>query len=122
MCCPKRTQPCEVQHQGSRNSASAPWSGRFGNSPTVQFPLTAIAKQLNQPIAKVQQATFRLMLAGLVEELPLITSTSNVKEPPILLEPIEEFPEESKQAETAERSKVSNSFLQNLVGFLRSKS
>jgi len=62
------------------------------------------------------------MLAGLVEELPLITSTSNVKEPPILLEPIEEFPEESKKAETAERSKVSNSFLQNLVGFLRSKS
>ena len=84
--------------------------------------LSAIAKQLNQPIAKIQQAAFRLMLAGLVEELPLISSNSSVKEPPIVLEPIEEFPEESKKAGTAEKSKVSNSFLQNLVGFLRSKS
>ncbi|MBD1862595.1 MULTISPECIES: DUF4388 domain-containing protein [Trichocoleus] len=84
--------------------------------------LNAIAKQLNQPVAKVQQAAFRLMLAGLVEELPLITSGSNVKGPPIVLDPIEQFPEEPKKTETAEKSKVSNSFLQNLVGFLRSKS
>ncbi|MEP0869927.1 DUF4388 domain-containing protein [Trichocoleus desertorum AS-A10] len=84
--------------------------------------LNAIAKQLNQPVAKVQQAAFRLMLAGLVEELPLITAGSNVKGPPIVLDPIEQFPEEPKKTETAEKSKVSNSFLQNLVGFLRSKS
>lgn len=83
--------------------------------------LNAIAKQLNQPVAKVQQAAFRLMLAGLVEELPLIMSGSNIKEPPLTLDPIEQFSEEPKKTETAERSKVSNSFLQNLVGFLRSK-
>lgn len=37
--------------------------------------LSAIASQLNQPTVKVQQAAFRLMLVGLVEEIPLVTST-----------------------------------------------
>lgn len=84
--------------------------------------LSAIAKQLNQPIAKVQQAAFRLMLAGLVEELPLATSAASVKDSPAMLDPVEQVPEGSKKTEPAEQSKVSNSFLQNLVGFLRSKS
>lgn len=83
--------------------------------------LSAIAQQLNQPIAKVQQAAFRLILAGLVEELPLGTSTTTTEDSSAVLDPMEESPEEFEKTETAEQAKGSNSFLQNFVGFLRSK-
>ncbi len=83
--------------------------------------LSAIAQQLNQPIAKVQQAAFRLILAGLVEELPLGTSATTTQDSSAMLDPMEESLEEFEKTETAEQAKGSNSFLQNFVGFLRSK-
>jgi hypothetical protein len=86
-----------------------------------EMSLSAIAKQLNQPIAKVQQAAFRLMLAGLIEEVPLDTSAASVEDSDMILEPLEQVAEAARKTETSEHSKVNNSFLQNLVGFLRSK-
>lgn len=87
--------------------------------------LEATAKQINQSTAKVQQAAFRLMLAGLVEEVPFVSSTPKLNSSAVELEAnksseITKQPEEHKP-EASEKSKVSNSFLQSLVGFLRSK-
>ena len=81
----------------------------------------AIANQLNQPIALVQQAALRLMVAALVEEVPVVTSTSSLNNYSIDGSLVN-FPnfgsQKSKEPETL---KVSTSFLQNLVGFLKSK-
>ncbi len=80
-----------------------------------------IASQLNQPITLVQQAIFRLIVAGLVEEVPLVTSTANLNDDSIDGS-LANFPslglQKSKQLENL---KISSSFLQNLVGFLKSK-
>jgi len=69
--------------------------------------LEAIALQMNEPTIKVQQAAFRLRLAGLVEEVPLLTSMPVGSQTATVLKPVQ--------------SQIGMSFLQNLVGFLRSK-
>lgn len=80
--------------------------------------LSAIASQINQPIALVQQAAFRLMLACLVEEVPLMASTPELSDYPVDLNLVNSL--ESRQSPIMETIKISTSFLQNLVGFLRS--
>ncbi len=84
--------------------------------------LQAIAQQLNQPVAKVQQATFRLMLLGLVEECPLVSPKSALDASLVALDSVDSWTELPKASHVAEKpTKVSASFLQGLVGFLRSK-
>jgi Domain of unknown function (DUF4388) len=83
--------------------------------------LSAIASQLNQPTIKVQQAAFRLMLVGLVEEIPLVTSTSEIDDCSFDLNWANSSASGRKKSKETEPLKVSSSFLQNLVGFLRSK-
>jgi hypothetical protein len=74
-------------------------------------PLTTIAEQLQLPLEKVQQIAFRLILVGLIEEVPLVVSRPNAA-PEI---------EISTPELTASTDKfVSQSFLNNLVGFLSS--
>jgi Domain of unknown function (DUF4388) len=70
--------------------------------------LNTLASQLNKPITTIQQVAFRLLVAGLVEEVPLLhshnfdgLSTQNIQK--------------------SQPLKVSTSFLQNLVGFLKSR-
>lgn len=74
--------------------------------------LSMIAKQLLSPVETVQQIAFRLSVVGLVEEAP-ISSCQNTP------------PAQSKMPETAVAAANSNSmkvsFLQNLVGFLKTK-
>ena len=82
--------------------------------------LRAIAIQLNQPILIVQQAAFRLMLAGLVEELCFLQLTPELNNYPIA-QNWENSNGEQKKAPQPDMLKVSTAFLQNLVGFLRSK-
>ncbi|MDF5717913.1 MAG: DUF4388 domain-containing protein [Rhizonema sp. NSF051] len=83
--------------------------------------LAMIASQLNQPTIAVQQAAFRLMLAGLVEEVPVIKSTLELNDSTVNF-PIENYPSmRAKKTKEPETLKVSTAFLQNLVGFLRSK-
>lgn len=84
--------------------------------------LADVAKQLNLPVAKAQQIAFRLIVTGLAEEMPLI-----VAPPPTSLETSE--PEEiepsiapgSDSDAPAGAAPVSQSFLHNLVGFLKGK-
>ncbi|KAF3888947.1 MULTISPECIES: DUF4388 domain-containing protein [Nostocales] len=83
--------------------------------------LNAIAAQINQPLALVQQATFRLMLAGLVEEVLTVTSTSNLNDDSLNWDFIENSEMKRQKSKESEALKISTSFLQNLVGFLKSK-
>ncbi|MBR8837208.1 MAG: DUF4388 domain-containing protein [Stigonema ocellatum SAG 48.90 = DSM 106950] len=77
----------------------------------------AIACQLNQPIALVQQAVFRLIVAGLVQEVPILSLNDDSIDWSLVNSPNFGL-QKSKEPETL---KVSTSFLQNLVGFLKSK-
>lgn len=76
------------------------------------IPLGAIAEQLRLPLAKVQQIAFRLMVVGLVEEIPLVAAQTT----PEIDENLA-----TSSAESSSRQHVSNSLLQNLLGFLRTK-
>jgi Domain of unknown function (DUF4388) len=83
--------------------------------------LSAIAFQLNQPTLIVQQAAFRLMLAGLVEEVSFQECTPELDNYPINETQGNPFICGQKKAPEPNMLKVSTAFLQNLVGFLRSK-
>lgn len=75
--------------------------------------LSAIARQLRLPVEKVQQVAFRLITIGLAEEVPLIVGTLPTQE-------VEPLPAQVIE-EDDEKQNVSQSFVQSLVGFLRSK-
>jgi Domain of unknown function (DUF4388) len=77
--------------------------------------INAIASQLNQPVAVIQQVAFRLMLACLVEEVPFVPPSSILNDDSINASLA------ARKTEAARSLKISNAFLQNLVGFLRSK-
>ena len=86
------------------------WEFANGNA-----PIQAIAKQLQLPIEKIQQVAFRLMVVGLAEEIPWVTETpAQTSYLDIGMLAAE------KKSDPAE-SIVSQSFLQNLVGFLKGK-
>jgi hypothetical protein len=74
--------------------------------------LQTIAQQLRLPIEKVQQVAFRLITVGLVEEVPLVVGS-------VPAQPVEPLP--VQLIDEAQRQHLSQSFMQNLVGFLRSK-
>jgi hypothetical protein len=83
-----------------------------------EVPLEKIANQLNLGVETVLQIAFRLIVIGLAEEhfmvaadpIPMMQEVSHHEIPGI-----EPLPEPAKKAT------VSQSFLKNLVGFLRSK-
>jgi Domain of unknown function (DUF4388) len=96
-----------------------------------QVSLQHIANQLRIPIETVQQIAFRLIVVGLAEEYFMVaTAPAFTLEEPIsaptptvtFAEPVQELVPETKPIEKpAEKSAVSQSFLKNLVSFLRSK-
>jgi hypothetical protein len=76
------------------------------------MPLQAIAKQLQLSIEKIQQVAFRFIVIGLAEETPLVQEpVASIFSAPNLLEPVLVM-EEAPHA-------VSQSFLKNLVSFLK---
>jgi Domain of unknown function (DUF4388) len=81
--------------------------------------LLGIANQLNQPIALIRQASFRLILAGLVEEVPLVKFSTEIEDSIDLS--VMAFSDYGRQKRNEQPLQVSTAFLQNLVGFLRSK-
>jgi hypothetical protein len=83
--------------------------------------LDAIAKLIDQPIALVQQATFRLMLAGLVEEVSIAKSTSDLNVDSLNLDLTSDYERKRQKSKESDVLRISTSFLQNLVGFLKSK-
>lgn len=82
------------------------WEFAEGN-----IPISDIAKQLNLPTEKIRQAAFRLIVTGYLEEVPLLQND------------IPGTPEMSTTFldASSEQAPISQSFLQNLVGFLKSK-
>ena len=89
-----------------------------------EISLKEIAKQLGISIEKVQQVVFRLIVTNLAEEIFILTKpTTVVAESRLggenLLEP--NLEPVSKPSANNSKSNVSQSFLQNLVGFLKGK-
>lgn len=82
-----------------------------------QTPLYKIAECLNLTIEKVQQTAFRLIVVGIMEELPLLGGRLQEDPPEILLKaqpiPTQEMTAFSRDTEP------SPSFLKNLVSFLK---
>ncbi len=95
------------------------WEFTNGN-----VPLSAIAKQLQLPVLKIQQVAFRLIVVGLIEEVPMVLTPTVPDEPLPTLEDIQpsETQEPSSEQPSQPSSEVSQSFLQNLVTFLKGKS
>ncbi|NES74206.1 MAG: DUF4388 domain-containing protein, partial [Okeania sp. SIO2D1] len=73
-----------------------------------------ISEHLALPTQKVQQIAFRLMVVGLVEEVPMIFSGN-----PLLATPAD-FRGESDPELEIESNSLLQSFVENIVGFLRS--
>lgn len=76
--------------------------------------LKQMATFVNQPIALIQQAAFRLMIAGLVEEVPLVASGLNINA-------VNSADLAHQKSPKPEMLKFSDSFLNNIVGYLSSK-
>jgi hypothetical protein len=74
-----------------------------------------IAKQLQLPTEKIRQVAFRLMVAGLVEEVPLLVEKS------LQITDFEMPQLGVNEKVNIAQNPVSQSFLQHLVGFLKSK-
>jgi Domain of unknown function (DUF4388) len=86
------------------------WEFARGNT-----PIQDIAKQLNLPTEKIQQVAFRLMLVDLAEEVPLVSET-------LTQVPDFEMAMHTTEGSTATaQTSVSQSFLHNLMGFLKGK-
>ena len=80
--------------------------------------LKKMAEQFQIPIQKVQQIAFRLIVVGLVEEVPDIDAgmINNTDSGALI-----GGDTSSKVSSSSERTEISNSFLQSLVGFLQHK-
>ncbi len=103
---------------GKRHLRLDSLEGRLWQLANGSVPLNAIASQFKQPIEIIQQTAFRLVSVGLVAEVPMIppsrakTSTDEMRDP--VIEAIDGSKDNQGQT-------LSNSFVHNLLGFLRSK-
>lgn len=80
------------------------------------IPLKIIAQQLQLSLEQVQQITFRLIVIGLAEELPMVAMM-----PPEPKEMATIETEQTQQPAVQEQPTVSNSFLNHLTSFLKAK-
>lgn len=79
-------------------------------------PLSAIASQLSIPIEKLRRVAFRLIVAGLIEEMPTWSQSPNAETSHVQeTTPISSFP----MQDVSETHALSSSFLHNLVSFLK---
>jgi hypothetical protein len=74
-----------------------------------------MSERFQIPIEKVRQIAFRLIVVGLVEEVPDIDAGIADEEKAIAADANVQVISKS------ERTEISNSFLQSLVGFLQHK-
>ncbi len=94
-----------------------------------QMPLKTIAGEINQPVLNVQKAALSLIMAGLVDEMPIVYSTSATKykrdRPNSSL--VHVSPNNGAITTTAENQpsnqedRLKVSFLKTVIDFLRSK-
>ncbi len=103
---------------GKRHLRLDSLEGRLWQLANGSVPLTTIASQFKQPIETIQQTAFRLISVGLVAEVPMIVPSRNRASGDDMLEQVGVTVETSKDHNG---QALSNSFVQNLLGFLRSK-
>ncbi|MCA1993088.1 MAG: DUF4388 domain-containing protein [Coleofasciculus sp. S288] len=103
---------------GKRHLRLDSLEGRVWQLANGSLPLNAIATQLNQSVETIQQTAFRLINVGLVAEVPMITPSHAKYLEEEALDPV---PVAANHTKENTGSDLSNSFMQNLLGFLRSK-
>lgn len=94
-----------------------------------QVPLKSIAVKINQPILKVQKVALSLIMAGLVDEMPIISSpsvtSSNIDRSSSSLVHLSSdnrsLTTTIKNGQRNQTDKLNSSFLRTVVDFLRSK-
>ncbi len=85
-----------------------------------EHSLGAIATELNESLAQIQKVAFRLMVTGMVEEIPGASYNSTFAafpQPALIAESIEK---QDRQQQASPKSSFSDSFFPNLLNFLRS--
>ena len=80
--------------------------------------LNVMGDQLKQPIEIILQTAFRLISVGLVAEVPMIAVSRPAGAIESLPEPVSIAAENNGRESNGQE--LSNSFVQNLLGFLRS--
>lgn len=102
---------------GKRHLRLDSLEGRVWQLANGSISLSVIASELKQPIEIIRQTAFRLISVGLVAEVPMISPSRSTSLEEDLLEPIASQGDES---EGKSGQDLSSSFMQNLLGFLRS--
>lgn len=87
-------------------------------------PVRTIADCLSLPPEKVRQIAFRLIVVGLIEELPMLgpdLANTHFESDSLPLPPMSDIPNDHKPVSSAQEQGLSESFLQGLMGFLAGK-
>ena len=103
---------------GKRHLRLDSLEGRVWQLANGSVPLNAMATQFKQPVEIIQQTAFRLISVGLVAEVPMIAPSRARASGEDVLESVAIVANPSKENNG---QALSNSFMQNLLGFLRSK-
>jgi hypothetical protein len=115
---PEPTSALSKMVLGKRHLRLDSLEGRVWQSANGSVPLSLIATQFRQPIETIQQTAFRLISVGLVEEVPSIAPSRTRVVGEDILESVAIATNQIKETNV---QVPSNSFMQNLLGFLRSK-
>ncbi|MBD1809448.1 MAG: DUF4388 domain-containing protein [Symplocastrum torsivum CPER-KK1] len=103
---------------GKRHLRLDSLEGQVWQMANGSLPLNAIASQLKQSVETIQQTAFRLISVGLVAEVPIITPVrSKTSEEDVL----ESATFDTEMTKENNGQALSQSFVQSLLGFLRSK-
>ncbi|HEY9709442.1 MAG TPA: DUF4388 domain-containing protein [Oculatellaceae cyanobacterium] len=103
---------------GKRHLRLDSLEGRVWQTANGSIALNALAGQFKQPIETIQQTAFRLISVGLVAEVPTIAPS---RARPSGEEVLESVSMAANPPKENNGQALSNSFMQNLLGFLRSK-
>ncbi|HBB32632.1 MAG TPA: hypothetical protein DDZ80_11025 [Cyanobacteria bacterium UBA8803] len=103
---------------GKRHLRLDSLEGRVWQLANGSVTLNAIATQLKQPVDTIQQTAFRLISVGLVAEVPMLVPSRSRGVAQEVLEPVSVTASRGKENNNV--PELSNSFMQNLLGFLRS--
>jgi hypothetical protein len=108
---PTRESTLVNTFEGNSSFCLDEWEKRIWELAPHNFTLHEIARKLNLHITKVQQAAFRLICIGFVEEVPIVVASS---------QPIEIKTPSEKQGSIDNQS-LSQTYLNKLVSFLRNQ-
>lgn len=115
---PEPTSALSKMVVGKRHLRLDSLEGRVWQSANGSIPLNLMASQFRQSVETVQQTSFRLISVGLVTEVPAIAPSRAKVMPEDIIESVAVATNPTKEINV---QVPSNSFMQNLLGFLRSK-